>query len=282
MDDIRDELFKLETLDDLSFVPNYKESQAFSGKTELCEKTDLLQWPLPSYPVITSQGRKIVGRDPNISFPTLKSLIISDYGYVPNSLRDKLKEGNLNQIVQEEFLYQHELGVAHLTQCIKENLNQTMADLVAVYSDDRRLPFVVGAIYIDAFRKNNKLFYYSYYSKDGFLKTEWKPKKVYIQPKNKIPPRKHDFKKYYRVNDAPLDKVNACPICGSPARLFRVGFRGKESQICCTDPNESCKWFMGADIFENEADAIKKWNEMCEKDGCADKSAAETETKSMY
>ena len=113
--------------------------------------------------------------------------------------------------------------------------------------------------------KYYKLFYYSFYSSEGYLKTEWKPKKVYIQPKNKIPPKKHDFKKYYRVNNELLEEISACPACGSPARLFRVGFRGKESRICCTNLNESCKWFMGADIFSNEAEAIKEWNDMCEK-----------------
>ena len=261
----REELDKLETLNGLSFIPNYREGQTLLDESEPDEKTSILQWPLPSYTVITTKGRRIVGRDPNISSSTLKDLIISDSNYIPDSLREKLREGVLEQIAQEEFLSHRELGETHLAQCIKENLNQTMADLIAVYSDDRRLPFVVGAIYIEAYVKYYKLFYYSFYSSEGYLKTEWRPKKVYIQPKNKIPPKKHDFKKYYRVNNELQEKISACPACGSPARLFRVGFRGKESRICCTNLNESCKWFMGADIFSNEAEAIKEWNDMCEK-----------------
>lgn len=265
LDEFREELDKLETLNGLSFIPNYRGGQTLPDESEPDERASILQWPLPSYTVITTKGRRIVGRDPNISSSTLGDLIISDSDYIPVSLHEKLKAGALDQIAQEQFLSLRELGVTHLSQCIKENLNQTMADLIAVYSDDRRLPFVVGAIYIEAYVKYYKLFYYSFYSSEGYLKTEWKPKKVYIQPKNKIPPKKHDFKKYYRVNNELLEEISACPACGSPARLFRVGFRGKESRICCTNLNESCKWFMGADIFSNEAEAIKEWNDMCEK-----------------
>jgi hypothetical protein len=262
LDEFREELDKLETLSGLSFISNYREGQTLPDESEPDEKASIFQWPLPNYTVITTKGRRIVGRDPNISFPTLKDLIISDSNYIPDSLREKLKEGVFEQIAQEEFLSHRELGETHLAQCIKENLNQTMADLIAVYSDDRRLPFVVGAIYIEAYVKYYKLFYYSYYSSEGYLKTEWRPRKVYIQPKNKIPPKKHDFKKYYRVNNVPLEEIRACPVCGSPARLFRTGFRGKESQICCTDPSERCQWFLGAGKYDTEVEAIKGWNDI--------------------
>ena len=139
------------------------------------------------------------------------------------------------------------------------------AHLVAVYSDDRRLPFVVGALYIDAYIKYHKLFYYRLYPKDGYLMTEWKPMKVYIQPKTAIPPKKHDFKKYYRVGNPITDMIMPCPVCGSPARLFRVGFRGKDAEICCTDPSGECQWFLGAGIYPRESEAVNAWNNYCFK-----------------
>lgn len=263
MAEIREELSKFGTLNGLSFVLNYKEIGIDSGKEDPCEKTPILQWPLPRNTVITLKGRKIVGRDPNISSPTLEALIISESKYISESLRERLRTGSMKQIAQEEFLSLHELGVTHLAQCIKENLSQTMADLVATYSDDRRLPFVVGAIYINAFIKSYKLFYYSNYSIEGCLKTEWKPKRVYIQPQNKLPPEKHELKKYFKTNKPVIEEILPCPVCGSPARSFRVGFRGRDFQVCCTDPEGKCKWFMGAEISSNENDAIRSWNNRC-------------------
>ena len=190
---IQEELSKLETLSVSDFVLYYKgRSISFDDKED---PSTMTLWPLPANAVITSKGRRIVGRDPNISSPTLKSLMISDSRYISDSLRRRLASSTLEQIAKEEFIDFNGLGTTHLSQCIKPNLNQTLADLIAEYSDDRRLPFVVGAIYIDAYMKFHRLFYYSFYPLDGYLTTEWKPKKIYIQHKTAIPPKKHDFKK---------------------------------------------------------------------------------------
>ena len=257
---IQEELSKLETLSVSDFVLYYKgRSISFDDKED---PSTMTLWPLPANAVITSKGRRIVGRDPNISSPTLKSLMISDSRYISDSLRRRLASSTLEQIAKEEFIDFNGLGTTHLSQCIKPNLNQTLADLIAEYSDDRRLPFVVGAIYIDAYMKFHRLFYYSFYPLDGYLTTEWKPKKIYIQPKTAIPPKKHDFKKYYRVNKPVTDEILPCPLCGSPARLFRAGFRGKDSQVCCTNADGNCKLFINAEIFESEIEAIRSWNMM--------------------
>ena len=199
----------------------------------------------------------------NISSATLKSLLVSESAYIPESLRDRLLTSTPRQIAQEEFIDTFELGATHLALCIEQDLAQTKADLIANYSDDRRLPFVVGAIYIDAYLRYFKPFYYCFYPQDGYLRTEWKPRKIYMQPKNKLPPEKHEFKKYYKVGKSPVADIMPCPACGRPARLLRAGVRGKESQVCCTDPTEQCNWFLGHGIFNNEAEAIRIWNEMC-------------------
>ena len=260
------ELQKLGTLKGQDFIPNYyKGSQALPKDQKNDEATSPFLWPLPSYSVITRTGRRIVGRDPNISSSTLNSLIISDSKYISDSLRHRLSSTAPEQLAKEEFMSMRELGVAHLAQCIKENLNQTKADLVAVYSDDRRLPFVVGAIYIDAFMQTFRPFYYCYYPSDGYSRKEWKPRKAYIQLERNLPPEKRELKKYYKSGKIINEEIAACPICGSPAHLFRVGYRGKDSQVCCTDPSRTCKWFMGAEVFSSEIDAIHSWNRMCLK-----------------
>ena len=262
MREIWEELTKLETLTDQNLTLNYKE-RSLSFEESKDNPSPISLWPLPANAVITTKGRRIVGRDPNISSPTLNSLMISEAKYISDSLRKRLASSTLEQIAEEEFIDCHGLGLAHLSQCIQSNLNQTLADLIAEYSDDRRLPFVVGALYIDAYMKYHRLLYYSFYPHDGYLTTEWKPNKVYIQPKTAIPPKKHDFKKYYRISKPVTEDISPCPLCGSPARLYRTGFRGKDSQVCCTNSEGNCKLFINTELFENENDAIRSWNKMC-------------------
>lgn len=263
MNVMQEELTKLKNLTDSDFILNYKGRGGVSEDDKKENPSTLLLWPLPANAVITSKGRRIAGRDPNISSPTLKSLMISDSKYISDSLRRRLATSSPEQIADEEFMAFNGLGVTHLSQCIQADLNQTLADLIAVYSDDRRLPFVVGALYIEAYMKCHKLFYYSFYPRDGYLMTEWKPKKIYIQPKTALPPKKHDFKKYYRVNKPITDEILPCPLCGSSARLYRVGFRGKDSQVCCTNSDGNCRLFINTDIFNTENEAIITWNRMC-------------------
>ena len=265
MSAIEEELLKLESLTGSDFELNYRGREANLQDEQDEETGASLLWPLPSNAVITSKGRKIVGRDPNISSPTLKSLIISDSKYISEPLRERLATSSTGQIAEEEFMAHNEIGATHLSQCIKSNLNQTMADLIADYSDDRRLPFVVGALYISAFMQGHKLFYYSFYPRDGYVMTEWEPKKIYIQPKATLPPRKHDFKKYYRSNKPLTDEIMPCPVCGSPARLYRVGFRGKDCHVCCTSPDSQCKWYFGTGYFSSETEAVINWNKICQE-----------------
>ena len=261
--EIEREQEKLDSLSGSDFALTFRGSRSLAETSVHDEVSGVILWPLPSNAVISTKGRKIVGRDPNISSATLKSLLVSESAYIPESLRDRLLTSTPRQIAQEEFIDTFELGATHLALCIEQDLAQTKADLIANYSDDRRLPFVVGAIYIDAYLRYFKPFYYCFYPQDGYLRTEWKPRKIYMQPKNKLPPEKHEFKKYYKVGKSPVADIMPCPACGRPARLFRAGFRGKESQVCCTDPTEQCSWFLGRGIFNNEAEAIRIWNEMC-------------------
>ncbi len=260
MSAIEEELLKLESLTGSDFELNYRGRETNSQDEQYEETGASLLLTLPSNAVITSKGRKIVGRDPNISSPTLKSLIISDSKYISESLRERLATSSAEKIAEEEFMAHNEIGATHLAQCIKANLTQTMADLIADYSDDRRLPFVVGALYINAFMQGHKLFYYSFYPHDGYVMTEWEPKKIYIQPKATLPPKKHDFKKYYRVSKPVPGEIMPCPLCGSPAKLYRAGFRGKDSHVCCTNSDGDCRLFINMDIYESENDAIIAWN----------------------
>ena len=262
MDAIRGEQEKLAAMIDSAYMSAFREAVISTDLSVADEMSQNYLWPLPSNTVITTKGRKIVGRDPNISSATLNSLLISESVYLTDSFRSRLNSSTPRQIAEEEFLDMRELGATHLALCIEQDLRQTKADLIANYSDDRRLPFVVGAIYIDAYMRFFKPYYYSFYPHDGYLKTEWKPRRIYIQPRPKLPPKKHDFKKYYKVGKMPSESIIPCPVCGNPGRLLRTGFRGKEVQVCCSDPAGQCRWYLGAGIYSSEIEAIKAWNEI--------------------
>ena len=262
MDDIHEELKKLDSLTGQDFVMNFRDRPVLANNAEEDETCDSMQWQLPGNSVITTKGRKIVGRDPNISSSTLKALMVSESRYLSDAFRHRLRTTDPKQLAEEEFMDFRELGATHLAMCIEENTKQTKADLIANYCDDRRLPFVIGAIYIDAYMKYFKPFYYSFYPKDGYIRTEWKPRRIYIQPKPKLPPEKHEFKKYYRVGKLPEEKILPCPICGNPGRLYRVGFRGKYYQVCCTESDGNCRQFINTRHFISEREAVLDWNRM--------------------
>jgi len=262
--EIEREQEKLDSLSGSDFALTFRGSRSLAETSVHDEVSGVILWPLPSNAVISTKGRKIVGRDPNISSATLKSLLVSESAYISDALHERLLTSTPRQIAQEEFIDTYELGATHLALCIEQDPAQTKADLIANYSDDRRLPFVVGAIYIDAYLRYFKPFYYSFYPQDGYLRTEWKPRKIYMQPKNKLPPEKHEFKKYYKAGKSPVADIMPCPACGSTARLFRAGFRGKGSQVCCSNSAENCSLFINMDIYENENEAIQSWNKMCQ------------------
>lgn len=252
----------IDEMDRSQYLLEYRQNQELLQNPDSQEEKEKI-WRIPAGVDISSKGRRLVGMDPNISDLTLKELIKCDAKLISSEIMNQMLTSDPEDIIKEEFFHGKDIGIAHLSQCILEDLAQTKADLICRYCDDRRLPFVVGAFYINTFLKLNKLSYYIYNASTGYRRVEWRPRRVSVQPKSVVPLNQRELKKYYYAGKRKPGNIPNCPECGSQARLLRVGFRGKQVHVCCTDESGKCRWYMGTEPADTEAAALKKWRETC-------------------
>lgn len=216
-------------------------------------------WKFKTKSRITKKGKEIVRVDPNIEKETLEKLMVTEEKYLKTAKGSKLSSRSKQEIYNEEFLAYHELGLTHLAQCIRENPEQCKADLISAYSEDRSIPFIIGAIYLDALLANDKLYSYELRSKQGYVRVQWEPVVFYTELKRTKPPKKK--KHTLRYYDPPLKKyaLPDCPVCGSPARMCRAGQQNRLWQVCCTDPEGKCENYLRECQFDKEYVAMKEW-----------------------
>lgn len=223
-----------------------------------------MEWKFKNKPDITTKGRRIVRADPNIGKDTMAKLMLSESRYISKEKISRLITRSEQEIYDEEFLSNNELGLAHVSQCILEDLDQCKADLVATYSDDRRLPFIIGAIYLNALLAKEGFFYYGYTAKLGYERIRWMPRTIYTDAQCVRPPhKKKDFKKYYDPDLKTDYTLPECPLCGSYAKMCRAGLHSRFWHVCCTDPKGECVNYYGTDLFRKEQEAANKWISYC-------------------
>ena len=251
-----------EILRNNDWMPAYKQSSL--PLQEYCEFSDH-PWKLPGNCSITAKGRRIVSVDPNISQNTLSALLRSEASYFTKPEYAHFLTDSAREIITSEFEQGRMSGYAHLSQCIRSNMNKTMADLIAEYSGDRRIPFIVGAVLINALMQEGPLYYYKYvrdYVQDnGYKRINWEPRKIYIKPQTVYPLAKRDRKKYYAAPKTKPAEPENCPACGSKTKILRVGYRGRKYHVCCT--KQDCQWFLGDNPKNTEAEALAGWAALC-------------------
>ena len=218
------------------------------------------KWTLPAHLNISSAGKQIVESEPNVTDSTLNMLIETDWG--------KISEEDKNLIMslsKKEIFYENsEIGLTHVAQCIKDNLNQPLGELIARYSYERRIPYLLGAIYIKALVSTQKLFYYTYSPDRGYRRIAWEPKDFYVPPAPFAPPTK----KKRRIRKKPLTEkpvapkfdIYACPVCSNPAKLFRCGKNSRLWHVCCMDATRECQNYVGLPPKKTEKQAVEDWN----------------------
>ena len=222
------------------------------------------RWALHKGAVISSEGRSLVESEPNISDETLKKLIELEWDKIPEKERELIKEDNKVELASIAFGTGPDIGIAHLSQCIDDNRDQSMAELIGRYADERRMPFILGAVYIKALAATRPLFYYTSSPTKGYRKVRWEPANVYVPPEPSVPPEK----KKRRIRKKPLltkpkvpvYRLYVCPACGSPAKLLRCGHGNRLWHACCTDPDHQCGNFAGLPPVKTEKMAATQWN----------------------
>ena len=216
---------------------------------------------LPRSVKITPEGRYIVEHEPNLEDSTLTALRDTDWELLSVEDRIRVSSFSEKQLAEYAFFEHGEIGLTHLTQCVSDNTDQTMAELVVRYATERHMSFLLAAILIKALSTQQSLFYYHVTPHDGFKRVKWEPKTVYIPPDPLDPPAK----KHRRVRKKPLTAIPKprkydlplCPICQSPAKLYRCGSHGLFWHVCCLNPN--CENYIGLEPMKTERKATIAW-----------------------
>lgn len=124
-------------------------------------------------PLITEEGYEVVSRDQDISAPTLAALLRSErelidaFGF-EDVITDPMR------VFDDNKLDMGDIGNTHVAMCISMNPDATFAELIADYSLDKGMPFVVSAVLISLLRSNNRL---GYYTADYDGLKPWRPKR---------------------------------------------------------------------------------------------------------
>ena len=250
----------------------YKEDylRSYASKaTALYQGDDVSEKPLEEWkfyksPIMTAKGKRIVCDDPNISNDTLEKLIVTEHEYLSGKENSWLLSKSKQEIFDEVFLSMREVGLAHMSQCITDNINQCKAELITRYCDDKRLPFIVGALYLDAYMASEHLFYYRRSMHQGYIREPWSPKLIYLAPRTTMPPqKKKDFKKYYDAFHEFASEIPNCPLCGSAAKMYRTGMQNRFWHVCCSDPKAACPNYWGMPPRDDDRDAANDWIDYC-------------------
>ena len=102
--------------------------------------------------ILSSEGKKIVSKDPNLSKETIKKLLALQGG----TLTDVSFNFGLPGWGED-----NDVGCALLSSCIKDNFQSTWAELVGRYADMRKKPFLEIAIGLKRFHEEQWLAYYN-------------------------------------------------------------------------------------------------------------------------
>lgn len=222
-------------------------------------------WKFKTKSRITKKGKQIVRADPNVGKDSLKRLMMSEEQYLSTGKGLKLTSRTKQEIYRDEFLSNNETGLAHLAQCIRDNPEQCKADLISTYSEDRNIPFIIGALYLDALLENDSLYSFELKSNLGYVRVQWEPTVFYTNMRLTKPPRKkmHTLKYY----DPPIKEYHIpdCPVCGNPAKMCRTGLKNRLWQVCCTDPEGKCENFLRNCQFSREYAALQEWCSYCDQ-----------------
>ena len=222
------------------------------------------RWVLPKNANISDEGRAIVEAEPDLLDETVESLMITDWDLLDNDKKVYVTTREPSEICFDVFYGNNETGLVHIAQCIQDNPKQPLAEMVSRYADERRIPYLLAAIYVKSLMAKSRLFYYKVVDNE-YKKVEWKPTSYYVPPEIELPPEKKKRrirkKPLTAIKKAPEYKLYLCPICNSPAKIYRCGKASRLWHACCTDENRTCVNYAGLAPVKTEKMAANAWND---------------------
>lgn len=222
-------------------------------------------WRLPRSVIITAEGRELIEGEPNVEEATLEALKQTDWSLLKEADTEMIMSSSQKELSDHAFFEHDEIGLLHLSQCIYDEQKQPLGELIARYSMERGIPFLLGAIYVKALMTQQQLFYFERTAGSGSRRIRWTPTEMYIPPDTEEPPiKKRRRSKRKELDTIPEPRVYplyACPICGNPAKLYRCGKNSIQWHACCTDPTRECPNFTGLPPMKTEKRASTAWND---------------------
>ena len=224
-------------------------------------------WRLSDKTIITSEGKTLVERYPNVNNTTLKRLFITDRKLLSEEDLNFVINSSAEEIIEEAFMKNNAIGMAHLSLCITSDFYQSMSKLIETFANDKKIPYLLSAIYISAYIQVHKLCYYTYSPDQGYDIVEWTPSGTYIPPTNTMPPILK-YKQIKPVSDVtpyvPSSlTIQDCPLCHSAAITVRFGKAFKKWHVCCENPE--CQYYTGIEAKDTEDEAIIAWNTLTQE-----------------
>ena len=230
---------------------------------------------------LTGTGLAFIQADPDISSETLKALIRSDGHLISLVDMEEISSLSKTRLADRVFYENNQTGFVHLACCIEDDLNQSKAELISLYSSEKNIPFVQGAIYLDALLARDKILYYiKKGGKHGYTDIQWMPKKQCDCTENQnrnTPPKKRDAfvakvkeTKESKENKKAI-KIPPCPHCGEKITLSFVRRKKADCsgspllfQVLCSDQTGDCPLSKGLEPAESLIDALDRYREYCD------------------
>lgn len=115
-----------------------------------------MRWRLPKNTNITADGRALVESDPGLDKETMKKLWDTDRSKLSPKEVSFVCTTSTKKIVETIFDAHRGLSLVHLNQCIADCKDGPLAEAVAMYADERRIPFLFAAICVKSLMKTQK------------------------------------------------------------------------------------------------------------------------------
>lgn len=225
---------------------------------------------------ITTAGKMLVLRDPNLLPGTIKQLMNTEFPkFLTQKEMNRCTKTSDSDLAYEEFYSNNETGIAHLSLCLDETRGKCMAELIDVFADDRNIPFVVAALYILALKRHEGLHSIAFKANYGYYHVPWAPIEVNVVPITSLPP--HMQEKYRALKkeleehkDHKLPELQPCPVCGSIGKLLRCGPNNRRWHVCCSKADNNCFLSFGIPnlFLTSEEQAATIWNSIQVDEAC--------------
>lgn len=221
---------------------------------------------LPSATDISKEGACLVEDDLDLTQETMDKLYELEADKIDEQLLANLMKMPPSKIAEDVFMSDSQTGMLHLALCIGDNINQTLAQLVALYANERRIPFYLGALYVQAYIKSGLPLFYVRKTADGYERIPWAPNSKLAGYESVMPPPKKSTVQAMldesQVKRTAVD-IPVCPHCGSRMVITCCDIANNLFWAKCTQEARTCELTDGLMPPATFEKAVENFKEYC-------------------